>query len=184
MKTNPNVKLKKMQRTEITSFLNELLVTTRLSGIGKHYASEVTLDYGHKKGEPKRIDFVQFKPANTYSISGIERGEFIGYEVKSCVADVFSGNGLNIECDRNYIVTTMETWKKLIELEQNNKKELPPQFGVMVACYKDKINEFYNPTPISEIDGWRLEVLRNAHAQSRKRSVTELLFCMLRSGKK
>lgn len=183
MKTNPNVKLKKMQRTEITSFLNELLVTTRLSGIGKHYASEVTLDYGHKKGEPKRIDFVQFKPANTYSISGIEHGEFIGYEVKSCIEDVFSGNGLNIECDRNYLVTTMDTWKKLIELEQNRRKMIPPQFGVMVACYKDKLDEFDNPSPISEIDGWRLEVLRNAHAQSRKRSITELLFCMLRSGR-
>lgn len=171
------------QRPEITAFLSQLLITTRLSGIGKHYASEVTLDYGHKKGEPKRIDFVQFTPANTYSISGIEHGEFIGYEVKSCIADVFSGNGLNIECERNYIVTTMDTWKKLIELEQNNKKTIPPQFGVMVACYKEKTAEFFNPTPLLDMDGWRLEIIRAAHIQSRKRSITELLFCMLRSGR-
>ena len=70
------------QRSEITTFLSQLLISTRLTGIGKHYASEVTLDYGHKKGEPKRIDFVQFKPQNTYSISGIERGEFICPHVK------------------------------------------------------------------------------------------------------
>lgn len=170
-------------RKEITKFLSNLLIQTRLSGMGKHYASEVTLDYGHKKGEPKRIDFVQFKPLNTYSVSGIEHGEFIGYEVKSCIEDVFSGNGLNIECDRNYIVTTMETWKKLIELEQNNKKTIPYGFGVMVACYKDKIAEFYNPTPLIEMDGWRLEIIRAAHNQSRKRSIIELLFCMLRSGR-
>ena len=173
----------KIQRPEITAFLSELLITTRLLGIGKHYASEVTLDYGHKKGEPKRVDFMQFKPANTYSISGIEHGEFIGYEVKSCIEDVFSGNGLNIECERNYIVTTMDTWKKLIELEQNNKKTIPFGFGVMVACYKDKIDEFYNPTPLLKTDGWRLEILRRASVQSRKRSITELLFCMLRSGR-
>lgn len=171
------------QRPEITAFLSQLLITTRLSGIGKHYASEVTLDYGHKKGEPKRIDFVQFKPQNTYSISGIERGEFIGYEVKSCIKDVFSGNGLNIECDRNYIVTTMDTWKDLIDSEHKGHKAIPHEFGVMVACHQEKTAEFENPTPISYADGWRLEVVRPAHFQSRKRSITELLFCMLRSGR-
>lgn len=171
------------KRSDITKFLGDLLIRTRLTGIGKHYASEVTLDYGCGKEKTKRVDFMEFCPANTYSISGIEKGEFVCYEVKSCIADVFSGNGLNLEGERNYIVTTMDTWKKLIELEHKNQKTIPYEFGVMVACYKEVTSEFDSPTPLIPSDEWRLEVVKPAHRKARKRSITELLFCMLRSGR-
>ena len=126
---------------------------------------------------------MQFKPANTYSVSGIEKGEFICYEIKSCKEDVFSGHGLNAEGERNYIVTTMATWKDLINNKHNRQKSIPHEFGVMVACHQEKTAEFNNPTPLSYAEGWRLEIISPAHKQSRERSLQELLFCMLRSGR-
>ena len=69
-----------MNRKETTRILSKLLVQRKL--VGK-YASEVTLDLGCGKGKEKRADFVQFVPKNQ-STSGIEKGEFIFYEVKSC----------------------------------------------------------------------------------------------------
>ena len=102
-----------MNRKETTEFLSNLLIE-RLSSRGKYYASEVTLDFGCGKGKEKRADFVQFVPKNQ-STSGIEKGEFIFYEVKSCKDDYHSGNGLNFEGERNYIVTTMETYKQIIK---------------------------------------------------------------------
>lgn len=173
-------------RSDITTFLSNLLITTRLTGIGKHYASEVTLDYGKGKGETKRVDFMQFVPVNQYSVAGIEKGEFICYEIKSCIEDVLSGYGLNAEGDRNYVVTTMSTWKRIIELEREDKNPIPHEFGVLVACHKSKLDEFDDPTYLtleSITDNWRLEVIKQASLQYRKRSMIELLFCMLRAGR-
>lgn len=81
-----------MTRKETTEFLSNLLIRDRFSGMGKYWASEVTLNYG--SADVKRVDFMQFKPVNTYT-SGIEKGEFICYEVKSCLADYKSGHGRN-----------------------------------------------------------------------------------------
>ena len=70
-----------MNRKEITSFLGELLIHSKLSGIGKYWASEVSLDFGTT--EVKRVDFMQFEPAGVVGISGIEKGIFICYEIKA-----------------------------------------------------------------------------------------------------
>lgn len=167
-----------MNRKETTEFLSNLLVSTRLSGMGKYYASEVTLDWGGGKGKEKRVDFIQFVPKNQ-STSGIEKGEFIFYEVKSCKADYNSGNGLTFEGEKNYIVTTMETYKQII-------KEIPWNIGVLVACpwNKSPADEFENPTPIDDNSvEWELKVATPTHPRDRKRSISQLLFYMLRSGK-
>lgn len=176
--------MKNSKRKETTEFLSKLLVSTRLTGMGKHYASEVTLDNGMGKGVQKRVDFIQFKPQNAYSISGIEKGEFIFYEVKSCKEDYHSGNGLTFEGDRNYLVTTMQTYKDL--MPEIRKVEFPHYVGVMVAIPSDRdvYDEFENPTPIDAPDtDWTLHIVHSAQNHSRQRSITELLFCMLRSGK-
>ena len=171
------------KRKDITEFLGNLLVSTRLTGMGKHYAKEVSLDVGSGKGKEKRVDFMQFLPVNQYSVAGLEKGEFICYEIKSCIEDVLSGHGLNAEGERNYIVTTMKTYKKIIELKQKGKEVIPHEFGVMVACHSDRFSEFENPTPLSHGNDWRLEIIQHASLKYRKRSITELLFCMLRSGR-
>ena len=168
-----------MNRKDTTKFLSNLLVLRRFSGIGKYYASEVTFDYGKGKGKQKRVDFMQFVPENQMCIAGIEKGIFICYEIKSCKADFKSGCGLNFEGDQNYIVTTMEVYKELIN-------EIPYGVGVMVSC-PDHINpadEFREPTPIDNEDViWNLKIIRHNIPAQRNRSMAEMLFCMLRAGK-
>ena len=82
-----------MTRAETTKFLGQLLVSTRIGGAGSHWASEVSIDPWTSKA--KRVDYMEFCPANQYSVSGIEKGIFTCYEIKSCKEDVYSGNGLN-----------------------------------------------------------------------------------------
>ncbi len=171
-----------MNRKEITEFLSDLLISHRLSGRGKYWASEVTLDYGQGKGKEKRVDFMQFIPENQLSVAGIEKGEFVCYEIKSCKADFNSGHGLNFEGDRNYIVTTMDTYKSCID----KMNRLPSNVGVIVACpfTIDPADDFINPTSIEDKTvAWELKIIKNCFKGYRKRSMTELLFCMLRSGK-
>lgn len=165
-----------MNRKETTEFLSNLLVQRKLAG--KYYASEVTLDCGGGKGKTKRVDFIQFVPKNQ-STSGIEKGEFVFYEIKSCKADYHSGNGLNFGGDRNYVVTTMETYKQIM-------REVPWSVGVYVACPEDRelVDEFENPTPLDDDTvNWTLKIVLAAHPIDRQRSMSQLLFYMLRSGK-
>ena len=165
-----------MNRKETTRFLSDLLIQRKLAD--KYYASEVTLDCGSGKGKEKRVDFVQFIPRNQ-TTSGIEKGEFVFYEVKSCKADYHSGNGLNFEGDRNYIVTTMETYKQIIH-------EKPWEVVVYVACPEDRelVDEFENPTSLDDDTvNWTLKIALVAHPQDRQRSMSQLLFYMLSSGK-
>lgn len=164
-----------MNRKETTKFLSSLLIREKLSGIGKYWASEVSLDYGTVN--VRRIDFLQFIPENQMNVSGIEKGIFISYEVKSCKADFESGFGKNFITEKNYLVTTMETYKKIIH-------DIPRNVGVLVAVpeYSDMHEEFENPTDLSANTDWKLCTMIPPHMQGRARPMTELLFCMLRSG--
>ena len=180
-----------MNRKEITAFLSELLIDTRLRGIGKHYAQEVSLNWGTNR--EKRVDFMEFIPENQLYVSGIEKGIFICYEIKSCKADVFSGNGLNFFGEKNYIVTTMQTWKDIQEdfrngnflqhLDSCSSPDSTKYYGVMVAVpvFRDKIDEFEDPTPLDREKAWKLEIILPCHQGYRKKSTTELLFSMLRA---
>lgn len=166
-----------MNRKETTAFLGELLKRDRLSGRGKYWASEVTLDYGTK--DVKRVDFMQFEPLHQYSISGLEKGIFICYEVKSCKADFKSGFGQNFIGEKNYLVMPMTVYKELIN-------EIPHNVGVLcpVRLRHDKYTEFENPVELdNDVPCWSLETIKSAHQRDRNRSIIELLFCMLRSGK-
>ena len=170
-----------MNRKEITKFLSTLLIQSKFSGRGKYYASEVTLDYGLGKGKEKRVDFIQFVPKNQTSISGLEKGIFICYEIKSCPEDFKSGCGLNFVGEKNYIVTTMQTYKDIL----HDIDQLGIHVGILVAIPTDKalLDEFEQPTPITNnIENWSLAIARQCFEGDRKRSLTELLFCMLRSG--
>lgn len=52
----------------------------------------------------------------------------------------------------------------------------------MVERWREVMEEFENPTPLDgDTEKWKLSVALNCHAGSRKRSMTELLFCMVRS---
>lgn len=183
-------------RKEITDFLGKLLESQYFGGIGKYWAREVSIDPWAAKGKPKRIDYVQFIPENQCSISAIEKGIFVCYEIKSCKEDVYSGNGLNFLGEKNYIVTTMECYKDILPDLRNGKfarhmHEVFPEssnhFGIMVAIpyTADLTEEFESPTPLNDTTQrlrWKLAVIANCFSGPRKKSLTELLFCMLRSG--
>ena len=53
-----------------------------------------------------------FKPLNN-SVSGIEKGDFYCYEIKSCKKDFESGHGLNFIGDYNYCVLPQELYEEI-----------------------------------------------------------------------
>ena len=186
-----------MNRKETTKFLTELLIRDRLSD-RKYYAKEVTLDYGTI--QPKRVDVMEFRPKGVVYASEMEKGIFVCYEIKSCYEDVYSGHGLNFVGEKNYIVTTMDTYKKLQEDLRNGKLQKHiadfmdvkdcPQFGIIVPIparidqrSTDEIySEYENPTELNEdMNKWRMYAAVNCRETYRTRSTVEMLFCMLRS---
>ena len=185
-----------MTRNETTRSLTDILISDRLSD-RKYYAQEVTLDYG--TDHSKRVDVMQFSPAGVIYASDIEKGIFTCYEIKSCKADVYSGNGLNFLGEKNYIVTTIETYKKLQEdiregvlrrYVKDNYPESSLHFGIMCPvpiqtdCRKvdDLASVFDNPPELGgDPYNWKLHAFVQCHEGRRSRSMNELLFCMLRS---
>ena len=165
-----------MNRKDVTKFLGDLLIHEKFMGMGKYWASEVSLDYGTT--HVRRVDFMQFSPINQVDISGIEKGIFICYEVKSCKADFKSGFGQNFVGEKNYFVMPMSLYKDVVT-------ELPHGVGVLVPIPvgSDKYKEFENPTPLDDGNNdWELTTIKSAFQVGRKRSMNELLFCMLRAG--
>lgn len=118
-----------------------------------YWAKEVTFDYATSK--PVRVDFMKFKPVNN-TISGIEKGDFYCYEVKSSVEDFRSKNGHNFLGDFNYYVMPTEVYEKV-------KKEIPYGIGVYVPSGSD------------------LESAQKARRKDRLRPVSEMLLMMFRS---
>lgn len=98
-----------------------------------------------------------FEPQNQ-SVSGIEKGIFTCYEVKSCRADFESKNGHNFYGEKNYYVMPHATF-----LEVNTK------ILGYVGVY-------------AEIDG-ELKCVKPAKPIDRKRPLVEMLFLMFRSGR-
>lgn len=185
-----------MNRQNTTLFLGKLLETDRLNKMGSHWAKEVSVDPWSANG--KRVDYMQFSPGDQMSVSGIEKGIFTCYEIKSCEEDVYSGNGLNFLGEKNYIVTTMECYKDILpgirgsRLTRHIDKCFPESshyYGIMVAIpqWYSVEDEFENPTKLPEnpcdTSDWKLATVIPCRVGPRKRSMTELLFCMLRSGK-
>ncbi len=182
-----------VDRKETTLFLGELLKRDRFSGIGKYWASEVSVDAFTTAGKGGRVDFMQFKPPNQCTVSSLEKGIFICYEIKSCKEDVYSGNGLNFYGEKNYIVTTMQCYKDIFpdlndgtfyEHLRKTNPESSANYGIMVAVpvMRERYLEFEEPTPISNDVSWRLDIIYPCKIGSRNKSMTELLFCMVRSG--
>lgn len=168
-----------MNRKETTEFLSNLLIHKKLGN--KYWAREVIIDPGTT--DVRRVDFMQFEPAGVMGVSGIEKGIFICYEVKSCKADFESGFGRNFIAEKNYFVMPMETYGKVAF-------DIPNEIGVLVPIPEivgntnaELCKEFDNPTELSSDTEWKLHAIRYPKPRIRKRSMVELLFCMLRSGK-
>lgn len=121
-----------------------------------YWAKEVTFDYS--TSHAVRVDFMRFKPVNN-SVSGIEKGDFYCYEVKSSVEDFRTKNGHNFLGDYNYYVMPEGVFEKI-------KNEIPHYVGVLI------------PTN----DRWRtLESVKKTKRKNRERPLSEMLLMMFRS---
>lgn len=147
-----------MTRPEITSFLSRELEKyldphhdTRI-----YWAKEVTFDYG--AGNMVRVDYMRFKPVNN-SVSGIEKGDFYCYEIKSSIEDFHSKNGHNFIGDLNYYVMPEVVY-------QSVKDQIPYHVGVFIP------------------GRWGLECIKKAKRKDRERSINEMLLMMWRSSRR
>lgn len=73
-------------------------------------SKEVTFDYSTNYSI--RVDYMKFIPKNN-SISGIEKGDFYCYEIKSCEDDFNSEHGHNFIGDYNYYVMPSSLYNKI-----------------------------------------------------------------------
>lgn len=125
-----------------------------------YWAREVTFDYATSNAG--RVDFMKFKPANN-TVSGIEKGDFFCYEVKSSPEDFRSKNGHNFLGDFNYYVMPEEVYEKV-------QNEIPYRIGVYVSEKKNYFGEWYD-----------LKSVKKAVRRDRDRPVSEMLLMMFRS---
>lgn len=151
-----------MNRKEITRKLSNALEYHLNPNCDPRFyiAKEVTLDYN--SDHPVRVDYMQFKPLNN-TVSGIEKGDFYCYEIKSSVEDFKSKNGHNFIGDYNYYVMTRETYLKI-------DSSIPWEVGVLIIDEGDLDNEFP-----------RFLTVKNSKRKMREKSVSELLLMMFRS---
>lgn len=101
---------------------------------------------------------MRFQPLNN-TTSGIEKGDFYAYEVKSSVEDFKSPNGHNFIADYNYYVMPADVFDAV--------KDAVP-YGVGVLCP----------------DGGHLRCVRKAVRKDRTRPVSEMLLMLWRSSRR
>lgn len=118
-----------------------------------YMSKEITFDYGTLN--QIRVDYMRFVPVNN-TISGIEKGDFYCYEIKSSVEDFHSKNGHNFIGDFNYYVMPLEVYEKI-------KDEIPYRVGVYVPSENG------------------LKSVKKGKRSDRKRPALEMLLMMFRS---
>lgn len=121
-----------------------------------YWAKEVTFDYA--TGNTIRVDYMKFKPVNN-TVSGIEKGDFYCYEIKSSVEDFHSKNGHNFIGDLNYYVMQEEVFEAV-------KAKIPYNVGVLIP------------------GTFGLQAVKKPHRKDRDRPVSEMLLMMWRSSRR
>ena len=122
-----------------------------------YWAKEVTFDYA--TGNAIRVDYMRFEPINN-SVSGIEKGDFYCYEIKSSVADFQSKNGHNFIGDFNYYVMPED-------VAESVKEQIPYDVGILFP------------------DKWGgLWIEKKARRRNRNRPTSEMLLMMWRSSRR
>lgn len=146
-----------MTRGETTKTLSELTekLINPYNDPRIYWAKEVTFDYA--TAHSVRVDYMKFKPLNN-TISGIEKGDFYCYEIKSSVGDFRSKNGHNFIGDFNYYIMPEEVYATVSLL-------VPHNLGV------------YSPVK----DFRELRSVKKAKRKDRERPVSEMLLMMFRS---
>ena len=161
------MRLKASDRKEITDKLSKA-VELRINPHNDpriYWSKEVTF-YSYTTGgnsivnSSVRVDYMEFKPVNL-TVSGIEHGDVYVYEVKSCIDDHKSGNGLNFIGDYNYLVMPEELYAEL-------KDHIPYRVGVL--CPEDMSAEV-----------WKLRSVKPTKRTDRIYPLSTVLLAMFRS---
>lgn len=146
-----------MSRTDTTAMLSQL-VEKRLRNQVAFWASEVNFD--RNTPEERRVDYVGFEPWNINGEpvpASVEKGCFSFYEVKSCMADFTSGNGLTFYGDSNFLVCTKElcdeiVWRKMVPPRVNAILTPDSTGSKLILDYVQSYNDLsYRRRPASEI---------------------------------
>ena len=166
-----------MSNRKIITILLKQLLEKKIDKRGNYWAKEVTFNYGYP--EECRVDYMKFEPQNN-SPSGLEKGIFICYEIKSSVEDFRSHSGHNFLGEKNYYVMPVEVYLK-------TQKEIPFSIGVYCPIPNRKTieQELESPTDIYKITPNSCEIfcIKKARSINRKYSNLTCLFNMFRSGK-
>ena len=146
-----------MGRKETTKLLSELAekLINPHNDPRIYWAREVTFDYS--TAHALRVDYMKFQPVNN-TVSGIEKGDFYCYEIKSSEEDFHSRNGHNFIGDFNYYIMPEEVYEAV-------SIEIPYKVGV------------YCPVG----DFGELRAVKKAKRKDRERPVSEMLLMMFRS---
>lgn len=144
-----------LTRGEITRYLSEMTenLINPLRDPRIYLSKEVTFDY--MTGHAIRVGYMHFIPCNN-TVSGIEKGDFSCYEIKSSTEDFRSKNGHNFIGDYNYYVIPHDVFLAI-------KDEIPLHIGVYCPC------------------GGKLKSVKKARRVDRNRPVSEMLLMMFRS---
>lgn len=156
------MKLESTDRKEITALLS-LSIQKHINPNNDpriYWASEVSFDYATSNAI--RVDYMKFNPKNN-TVSGIEKGDFYCYEVKSSVDDFHSKNGHNFIGDFNYYVMPEEVYELV-------KNEIPYKIGVYIPEKKHYRGEWLD-----------LLSVKKAGRKDRNKSMSEMLLMMFRS---
>lgn len=166
-----------LSRPETTALLGDMLVQKRLNrrNAYSYWAHEVIVSR-HLYGESDmRIDFMQFEPRGYHActdVAAIEGGTFTCYEVKSCIADLKSGHGLNFIGDVNWLVMPVEMYEPYKEMLAGDGKFSQRMWGVGCLLF-GKLNgrwpAFQEVPPTF------------TNLNMRTRAASELLLCMMRA---
>ena len=167
-----------MGRAEITALLDSELIRLRLTrkNAYSYWAHEVWLD--RYTDHEKRVDFMEFLPKGgvTYSDAPhIEHGTFSFYEVKSCMADLKSGHGLNFYGDENWLVMPVEMFEPYKHEVIENPNGYVRQQTSRARCLLYGIGRNGRPTFWEQSKDWANK------NRCRERSASELLFAMMRA---
>lgn len=123
-----------MSRADVTAELSAL-VERRLDSRSSFWAREVSFDRGTPSW--RRIDYVGFKPHTPgYALepTSVELGVFACYEIKSCLEDFESGNGLTFYGDRNYLVVPRDLGERL-----HDKRRLPRDIDQVLCPHGSRL---------------------------------------------
>lgn len=171
-----------MTRADITAGLSTL-VEAHLSKQGRPWAKEVTI---HNLGDV-RPDYMSVMAdwGCLAAIGQIERASITVYEVKSCMADVKSGNGLNDIGDINWLVLPYELHRELV---LSDERLVPYSFGSawpMPEGFSFDGIDSRPPAYEGQVDGWRLhwaDAHFSAKHHGRKAPLLSYLWAMMYAG--